>query len=188
MILPEHIKIGFEIYNVAIGTGIEGEGECLPEKGSILVKPGMSDRRYASTIIHEVLHACWDQAELPEGEADLAGLKEEDVIARLSNLLTAALLDSPQLRQMLERVAGAANGTCWGWRERGLKVRVTPEMAAAIDRENARLGLELHTPCWPEQPQNAPVDKSDNEPRSVEKACICGKKTAFSCALGGCDP
>ncbi len=172
MILPEHIKIGFEIYKVALSFDIEGEGECVPEKGSILVKTGLSDRRYASTIIHEVLHACWDQAELPEGEADLAGLKEEDVIARLSNLLTAALLDSPHLRQMLERVAGAANGTCW-------------EHRPATMTKEGRLKwqgpwMPYHRYLGAEQPQNAPVDKSDNEPRSEQKCRACHRLTPCS--------
>ncbi len=185
MILPEHIKIGFEIYNVALSFDIEGEGECHPEKGTILVKPGMSDRRYAATIIHEVLHACWDQAELPEGEADLASLKEEDVIARLSNLLTAALLDSPQLRQMLERVAGAANGTCW---------RVTWLDGTAQMPDPRRQRIAPHTPQEAkemaesalERLENARAAKPDNEPRS-EKYCVaCGEDTpcnAYDCLL-----
>jgi hypothetical protein len=156
MILPEHIKVGFEIYSVAVGNTMDAgdEGECNREKGSILVKSGMSDRRTAETIVHEVLHACWDQAGLPYDEKPLGALLEEDVILRLAPLLTAAILDSPQLRQMLERVAGAANGTCWKWQERSVEL---PRMGAKTASQMAE---------YMGQSENKPMLQRGSDPRS----------------------
>lgn len=112
MTLPEHLKIGFEIYRVGIQTGEDcNEGECHVELGTMQVASRLTPRRRAARLLHEVLHACWDQAELPTNDETCAGLKEEDIVARLSSVLTAVLLDNPALRRAIEGAAGAANST-----------------------------------------------------------------------------
>lgn len=109
--LPEHLKIGYEVYRVSLGTAdFELQGECDHERGTIILAQNATPRRRMATLMHEILHACWDQAEM----SDIADHdKEEQIVNRLASVLTAVLLDNPQLRQAIETAAQNGNSTCW---------------------------------------------------------------------------
>ncbi len=109
--LPEHLKIGYEIVRVSTGTAdFELQGEFDADEARIIVAAKGSPRRRMATLMHEILHACWDQAEM----SDIADHdKEEQIVNRLASVLTAVLLDNPQLRQAIETAAQNGNSTCW---------------------------------------------------------------------------
>ena len=103
MTLPEHLKIGFEIYRVGNSLAeVEEQGHCEVEKGTIQIAPRLSGRRRMAVLIHEILHACWDQAEMDDLAKDDA---EEAIINRLAPVLTQVLLDNPVLRACLGAAA-----------------------------------------------------------------------------------
>lgn len=117
--LPEHLKIGYEVVRVSVAAkgAIEGDGEHSRDHATILIDGDMTERRLAATLVHEVFHAAWDMTEMPAGEKELGALKEEDVVARLSTVLAQVLMDNPALLRCLESAGQAENGTCWkpGW-------------------------------------------------------------------------
>lgn len=170
--LPEHLKIGYEIYRVSIaakGALEEGEtGECDNHLGTILISPDQSVRRKMMVLLHEVFHACWHHADLPDGEESLAALKEEDIVSRLSTVLTAVLLDNPQLRQAIEQAAGSANSTCW--RE---SVVTLPTIKAETDGSRAFIQAVEDERRRQERELNAPLYPQDNERRSEQPPHFC---------------
>lgn len=109
--IPEHLKIGYEVVRVSTGTkDFELQGEFDAEQGTIIVAAKGTPRRRMATLVHEILHACWDQAEMGDlGDHD----KEEQVVNRLAPVLTAVLIDNPALLRCLHAAGGAANSTCW---------------------------------------------------------------------------
>lgn len=136
--LPEHLKIGYEIVRVGVQPEADPhEGVYTPISGTIQVAPGMSARRTIAALLHEILHAVWDHAELPQGDAEIGALVEEDVVSRLSNGLTQVLLDNPMLLDSLGQAAQNANGTFWKPSEQYKNVGAEPKPSwrqAAADR------------------------------------------------------
>lgn len=124
MMLPEHLKIGYEVYRVSVGTkDFELQGECDTEHATIIINGRPSMRRRAATLIHEILHACWDQAEMGDLGDDA---REEQIVNRLSTVLAQTLMDNPQLLRTLEEAGKADNGTCW---KGPLRIAPLPELS-----------------------------------------------------------
>lgn len=146
MSLPEHLKIGYEVVRVSTGTkDFELQGEFDAEQGTIIVAAKGTPRRRMATLMHEVLHACWDQAEMGDlGDHD----KEEQIVNRLASVLTAVLLDNPQLLRCLHAAGGSANSTCW---------------RPKCDLPGCGTNMARCALCAP-----------DNERRSEQRRCDCG--------------
>lgn len=169
--LPEHLKIGYEIVRVSTGTkDFELQGEFDAQTGTIIVAANGTPRRRLATLMHEILHACWDQAEM----GDLADHdREEQIVNRLSTILTAVLLDNPQLRQTIDEAAGADNGTCrrprtYAWQEAHVTLPKMPNQFAEAVERMVKIELEQQ-----ERELNEPMLQRGSEPRNEPKLACC---------------
>lgn len=87
------LKVGYRTYTVGPMDPVEAEerasvGECHRPNGTIKVKVDQAPEDVADTIIHEVLHAIWQERSLPEGS-------EERAVTALAHGLTALMADNP---------------------------------------------------------------------------------------------
>lgn len=67
------------------------DGLCDPGSQTIYLNTGLARDRVAMVLLHEVLHACWDAAELEDHSS------EEDVVTRMARALFVTLRDNPSL-------------------------------------------------------------------------------------------
>lgn len=86
--VPARVKVGWRAYAVSALVDSDNAGECDPDHGTIKIKPG-DDAHMAHTLLHEILHACYDQAALRRKDG------EERVVAGLANTLAQVLRDNP---------------------------------------------------------------------------------------------
>lgn len=173
--LPEHLKIGYEIIRVGVQLGDEcSEGDYNPDAGTIQVAARLTPRRRVEALLHEILHACWDHARLPDGaDTDLSGLREEDVVGRIAGPLAAVLFDNASLLDCLNEAGLAGNSTCYQPRE------PVPFTAKEVEDAMHHGFKNLH-----ERIANSTVEKLDNERRSVQSKLICEKET--TCSFPNC--
>lgn len=73
----------------------EADGMCYVADQLIEVNKTLAPERGAMILLHEILHACWDAAELP-GNAD-----EENAVSGLARALYVTLRDNPKLLRYL---------------------------------------------------------------------------------------
>lgn len=104
MKLPRHVTIGPFSYDVHSDKAARQELGDLDQYGAtdnlqqlILVTPDGSNGARAETLLHEILHACWDQTPLRDFDPDV----EESVVAALSPLLFGVLRANPKLVKAL---------------------------------------------------------------------------------------
>lgn len=102
MALPKLIQIGYNRYKVRLKEGLADEedkylfGKCNPKKSKISINPDQSADSMADTVLHEVLHGCWDQtslASMPSTDGEV----EELVVSSLSPALLDTLRRNPEL-------------------------------------------------------------------------------------------
>lgn len=90
------VKVGaidYAIHTSANGLDPEdSEGYCNKNTGAIFVKPGRNPRMMACTILHELMHACWAAAGLPD---PVKNMTEEDIVNHLSHTWAALMRDNP---------------------------------------------------------------------------------------------
>jgi cob(I)alamin adenosyltransferase len=94
--LPSSIKVGYRDFCVeewapseAISSG--RYGECDKANAVIRVTTIHGVDKAANTLIHEVLHACFDVAGIADEDA------EERTVTHLANALTQVIRDNPDL-------------------------------------------------------------------------------------------
>lgn len=87
------VRIGPAILEI-IEADIDEYGRFEAEKESILVRRGMSDYVRSRTELHEILHAIWDEYDLPRDY-------EETCVRRLESGLVAFFLDNPEYGRRL---------------------------------------------------------------------------------------
>lgn len=99
MKLPRDILIGPHLYKVRSGKKAAAKmddgqlGESCSRSLTIWVHPNQHDSSVADTLLHEVLHACWDQTSL----RCLDSAQEEAAVSSLAPLLLAVLRANPDL-------------------------------------------------------------------------------------------
>lgn len=91
---PRSVTVGPYKYNVELvkhlGEPEELDGVTDTAGSRLLIKENLSPSRLRETVMHEVLHAIWDLANLPKS-------CEEKVVIRLSPLLLDTLQRNPRL-------------------------------------------------------------------------------------------
>ena len=90
------VRVGPYRYDITQTTNFDADktGECTPQRGQIRVQQDLSPDQTASTLLHEVLHACWDAA-------GLTSKTEEETIRRLEPWILGVLKDNPALVRFL---------------------------------------------------------------------------------------
>jgi uncharacterized protein YjaZ len=94
------IKIGYRNYLVIWGYTSE-YGECDKSSGVIWISDKMPLEEQACTLMHEIMHACWEHMNLKPR------VDEETAVDGLSRAFSMVLLDNPD---MLYWLAEALNG------------------------------------------------------------------------------
>ncbi|MGR6896983.1 ImmA/IrrE family metallo-endopeptidase [Rummeliibacillus sp. BSL5] len=88
--LPEIIKIAGIDYNIELVNEIDDDprmmGACVYQKTVIKIKNGMSTDKKNQTLIHEMLHACLNEAGFEE--------QDEDMVNRLGIVLYQVLKEN----------------------------------------------------------------------------------------------
>lgn len=101
MTLPKAVKIGpfhYRIRRPSKALARENlSGAAWHPLLTIAVDRDLHPVYAAETLLHEVLHACWDQTPLRDFDDDV----EESIVAALSPLLFGVLRDNPELVRCL---------------------------------------------------------------------------------------
>lgn len=88
--LPEVINIAGIDYTVRLVDEIDDDpnmmGSCVYQKTAIKIRNGMSDDKKNQTLVHEMLHACFNEAGFDE--------QDEDIVNRLGIVLYQVLKDN----------------------------------------------------------------------------------------------
>lgn len=97
----DNIKIGFLTYTVEDFGPKEAElrgvyGTHSPMKQIIKVDSGSTKERKKEVLLHELLHAIWNQW-MPQGE----NIEEEAVVNALAQGLMTVFVDNPHLKKEL---------------------------------------------------------------------------------------
>jgi hypothetical protein len=87
------VRIGPAILDI-VEADIEEYGRFESEKEVIFVRRGLSPYVRSRTELHEVLHAIWDEYDLPRDY-------EETCVRRLESGLVAFFLDNPEYGRKL---------------------------------------------------------------------------------------
>ena len=88
--LPNKIKVAGIDYQIQEVEEIDDDpsmmGCCIYQKSTIKIKSNMSDDKKEQTLVHEMLHACFNEAGFDE--------QDEDVVNRLGIVLYQVLKDN----------------------------------------------------------------------------------------------
>jgi hypothetical protein len=90
------LKVGYQTYSFQAHSpeeldGVSGDCDC--DAGIIRYDESEEGLRHANTLLHECLHALWDQ--MVEGFDEEV---EERIVAALANGLTMLLVDNPEIK------------------------------------------------------------------------------------------
>lgn len=93
---PTTIRIGYSDFEIVDWNSKEASsagryGECDKANAVIRVDTTYGSIKAASTLLHEILHGCFDVAGIDEADS------EERTVTQLSNILTQVLRDNPHL-------------------------------------------------------------------------------------------
>jgi hypothetical protein len=96
MKIPSTVQVGFKTYKIiewhaAKATAANGMGECDRFSLEIRIRTDLPLQQVQNTLLHEVLHACWDIAELDRTPS------EEAVVTLLSTTLLKVAQDNPKV-------------------------------------------------------------------------------------------
>lgn len=102
MLPPRSVRVGFIDYRIDYMHWQESSpqeiyGDCDIPGARIRVCADRGQQRLANTALHEVLHAAYDAAHLPERP------KEEDVVRGLADVLCAVIRDNPEFVTFLSK-------------------------------------------------------------------------------------
>lgn len=96
------IKVGYADYTVKAlpldHADADAYGLCDPAAHIIYITTEASPAAQASTLIHELIHACFQINGMPSD-----GLNEEDVCRGLEGPLTALFRDNPRLPGVIRK-------------------------------------------------------------------------------------
>ena len=91
----KHIKVGAVDYTVhLLPKKIENQyGACVYEHQKIYLSPRQTHQQVSDTLLHEVLHAIWNEAGLEYSQE----LEQETIVRTLSTWLRIVFTDNPEL-------------------------------------------------------------------------------------------
>jgi IrrE N-terminal-like domain len=92
--LPKSIRVGHRDVSIVLvdGDDLDGAfGDYLASKQRIRINSGHMPQTQASTLIHELLHACW-----PVGPRPVTNV-EESFVTSLEPMLASVWRDNPAL-------------------------------------------------------------------------------------------
>ena len=92
---PKHIRVGYRNWRIKCAELRDRYGECDKEAGLILYSPGQSPDVRLNTIIHEILHACFESGHVVDSD------DEEKTVTILANQLSDVLSSNPDLLQWI---------------------------------------------------------------------------------------
>lgn len=98
---PYRIKIGPHRYKVIGDAKAERHldhdrlAECDTARAEIRVRPGQAPTQERDSVLHEVLHACWDQTALRDHDI------EEQVVSSLAPILLGVIRDNAEFMRWL---------------------------------------------------------------------------------------
>lgn len=93
MKLPKKIKIGYKTYSIKPWSASdvacsEAYGCCDNDSQIIYIYDDLDDLSKFDTLLHEILHAIWNFADLPNDQ-------EEEIVNRLATWLTLVASENP---------------------------------------------------------------------------------------------
>ena len=91
----DKVKIGYQIYTIEMVDGMDDlDGDCDADAAVIRIDKNQAQPwRLTNTVIHELLHAVWDQW----CDATLDDDTQERIVSGIANGLTAILADNPEI-------------------------------------------------------------------------------------------
>lgn len=103
--LPNPVRVGHVRYEVRYEKGLSSTagaaGVCGTDTQTVLIDPDLGPDATRETVLHELLHALVDYADLDVRLADVEKALEERVVNSLAPVLLAALRDNPTLVKFL---------------------------------------------------------------------------------------
>lgn len=106
MEIPDLLHLGCHEYTVNASEEAaewlrqnERRGEAFPDKLLIRIDPAGPHTIIAETLLHEMLHICWDHAAL--NELDQLSQHEEHIVDALTPLILQLLRRNPDLADYL---------------------------------------------------------------------------------------
>jgi len=109
--VPKSVRVGPHRYQIVVSrSAIDAEsakdgerklGSCDAQHCRIVVEPDQAPSQLRDTVVHELLHACFD---LIGGQEDVSHDVEEKLVRRLAPILVGVLQANPRL---VEWVAGS---------------------------------------------------------------------------------
>lgn len=101
--LPKEVRVGYALYRIEAfrhdGETADGKlGDCDRVIHTIRVRPDLPASQVANTLLHEILHAAYDIADLPAKH-------EEKVVSGLARVLTQIAQDSPEVLRWIIHTA-----------------------------------------------------------------------------------
>jgi hypothetical protein len=95
--MPSSVRVGFKTYSIAPWASLEASassciGECDRLNLEIRVREDLPLQQAQNTLLHEILHACWDMHNLSSLEAN-----EEHIICALTNSFQQVAQDNPHV-------------------------------------------------------------------------------------------
>jgi hypothetical protein len=101
--LPIQVRVGFKTYSITRWKALEATasscvGECDRLSLEIRVREDLPLQQAQNTLLHEILHACWDVHNLSSLEPN-----EEHTVSCLSNALQQVGQDNPGVIDWLFR-------------------------------------------------------------------------------------
>ena len=99
MKLPSKVKVGHVTYRLTVWpadfTPEDRWGECDRVGAVIRIRDNHTGPRGAETVLHEVMHAIYHEADLSAQDG------EERMVTRLSSMLATVLHDNPKLLEWI---------------------------------------------------------------------------------------
>jgi hypothetical protein len=96
---PKYVKVGGHQCRVAFCSKITGFGNYDPRQNVIRVTKNACDAAKATTLLHELLHACWAST----GLWAIFKIKDEEAVVRaLEPVLFQVLRDNPKLIRYIQ--------------------------------------------------------------------------------------
>lgn len=95
--MVDEIKVGGITYNVRITEDIQGflYGSCSDDRSEILISTHPSKSKQEQTLIHELVHAIFNEAGLTdEAEDGELYIAEEELVNRIGIVLHQVLTDN----------------------------------------------------------------------------------------------
>lgn len=100
MSLPSSVRVGGATYKMVVAT-IEGEdpeyGNCDTHTQVITISTNQTAQSAADTVLHEVLHAIWNES----GLAFIKRPDEETVVRITSTWLRMVMIDNPSIQNFV---------------------------------------------------------------------------------------